>query len=248
MAPRMQALAIVFVLTATMVWAQQAGDAEQPATDTATRRRVIDQLVWDDRVDAANVFVHVDDGAVRLSGIVESYTARLAAGDTVRDVYGVQAVENNLEVSPQQPATTDQYIRIRAVNALELSPSVDEESVDVEVEGGIVILRGTVDSYWRKLLAEDLVEGVPGARSVINELAVVPTDDVRDERIAQEVTDAIDRSAAVSIENVNVRVQDGVVMLSGVASDRAAVDAAFDAARYTQGVVDIENFLAVEGE
>jgi osmotically-inducible protein OsmY len=62
------------------------------------------------------------------------------------------------------------------------------------------------------------------------------------------VTDAIERSAAVSIENVDVRVRDGVVMLSGIVSDRVAVDAAFDAARYTRGVVNVENFLTVEGE
>lgn len=243
---RRQLLVFAFALTALMSWAQEAGTGEPSVTDMAVRRRVIDQLVWDDRVDAANVFVRVEDGSVRLSGTVKSYTARLAAGDAARDVYGVRRVDNNLEVSPEQPATMDQYIRIRAVNALELNPSVNEESVDVEVEGGIVTLRGAVDSYWRKLLAADLVEEVPGARSVVNELAVVADEDVRDAVIAREIMDAVGRTSAVNPEELNVTVDDGLVTLTGVVRSLDAYESVLEAARFTQGVREVRDYLTVE--
>lgn len=244
MVRRMQPLVLVLALAALAAWAQD--DDARPLRDSAVRRRVIDQLIWDDRVNAANVFVRVEDGSVRLSGTVESYTARLAAGDAARDVYGVQAVDNNLEVSPAQPVTMEQYIRLRALNALELNPSVDDASVDVEVEGGIVTLSGTVDSYWRKLLAEDLVAEVRGVRSVVNELAVVADEDVSDAVIAREIMEAVSRTSEASVEDLNVTVDDGVVTLTGVVRSFDAYESVLEAARFTAGVREVRDYLTVE--
>jgi osmotically-inducible protein OsmY len=51
-------------------------------------------------------------------------------------------------------------------------PELDASEIDVEVEGGAVTLRGTVDSSDAKLLAEELVETVTGVREVHNQLKV----------------------------------------------------------------------------
>jgi osmotically-inducible protein OsmY len=51
-------------------------------------------------------------------------------------------------------------------------PELDASEIDVEVEGGAVTLRGTVDSSDAKLLAEELVESVTGVREVHNQLRV----------------------------------------------------------------------------
>jgi osmotically-inducible protein OsmY len=51
-------------------------------------------------------------------------------------------------------------------------PELDASEIDVEVEGGAVTLRGTVDSGDAKLLAEELVESVTGVREVHNQLRV----------------------------------------------------------------------------
>jgi osmotically-inducible protein OsmY len=51
-------------------------------------------------------------------------------------------------------------------------PELDASEIDVEVEGGAVTLRGTVDSGDAKLLAEELVESVTGVREVHNQLKV----------------------------------------------------------------------------
>jgi osmotically-inducible protein OsmY len=51
-------------------------------------------------------------------------------------------------------------------------PELDASEIDVEVVGGAVTLRGTVDSGDAKLLAEELVESVTGVREVHNQLRV----------------------------------------------------------------------------
>jgi osmotically-inducible protein OsmY len=51
-------------------------------------------------------------------------------------------------------------------------PELDASEIEVQVEGGAVTLRGTVDSGDAKLLAEELVESVTGVREVHNQLKV----------------------------------------------------------------------------
>jgi osmotically-inducible protein OsmY len=42
----------------------------------------------------------------------------------------------------------------------------------VEVEEGVVILRGIVRSRWAKFYAQDLATGTPGVVEVVNELRI----------------------------------------------------------------------------
>lgn len=51
-------------------------------------------------------------------------------------------------------------------------PELDASEIEVQVEGGAVTLRGTVDSGDARLLAEELVESVTGVREVHNQLKV----------------------------------------------------------------------------
>jgi osmotically-inducible protein OsmY len=52
-------------------------------------------------------------------------------------------------------------------------PELEATGIEVEVEGGAVTLTGAVDSTDAKLLAEELVESLPGVRHVHNQLTVV---------------------------------------------------------------------------
>ena len=78
-----------------------------------------------------------------------------------------------------------------------------------------------------------------------NKLAVVPTESIKDERIAEDVVDAMDRNASANPEDVNVRVTDGVVTLTGTVTSWRAKTAAYDSALYTYGVVDVVDEINV---
>lgn len=49
---------------------------------------------------------------------------------------------------------------------------LDASNIEVSVDGGNVVLTGTVDGRYEKRLAEDLAEGVSGVRNVENRLRV----------------------------------------------------------------------------
>jgi len=216
--------------------------------DERIKKQVVDSLYWDDRVDAAEVAVSVEDGRVELDGSVPSYTAKLAARDDAWVVDGVKSIDDQLEVSlPSTPSLpSDDDIRDSIQSALRWDPELYSFKIDVDVSAGWVTLEGTVDAYWKKIRAERVITDVWGVLGVTNKLAVVPEGDITDERIAEDIVDAIDRNLNIDVDNVDVKVEEGDVTLTGTVSTLAAKSAAYDAALYTIGVRNVMNNLIVE--
>ncbi len=219
---------------------------------TRTKDQIIndvkDQLVWDAQVDSTDITVSANAaGQVTLEGTVPSFSAKRAAEADAWSVWGVTAVDNQLAVS--YPATggvlTDTEIESSVANVLLWNPAIDSTDINVSAEAGVVTLEGTVDSFWKKVRAEELTSDVIGVLNVVNQLAVVPTEDFIDKDIATDVVDSLKRKVAVNPEDVNVRVSNGVVTISGSVPSFNAWSAAYDSARYTAGVVDVVDQLTI---
>jgi len=187
-------------------------------TEEDIKDDVEEQLYWDDRVNASDVGVTVDDGIVALRRTVPTHFARNAAVFDAMPIAGVTDVTDNLTVSypssTTTPTSTELVADVEAV--LRINPDIDASDIDasdidVEVTGGQVTLDGAVDAFWKKLRAE-----------------------------------ALERNALVEAQDVDVIVEDGVVMLARTVPTRTARQAAYNAARYTLGVVDVHNNLLVE--
>ncbi|MFW6125756.1 MAG: BON domain-containing protein [Chloroflexota bacterium] len=216
--------------------------------DEQVKKAVVDQLYWDSRVNAAEVGVEVADGAVTLKGWVPTLSARRAAETDAYTGAGVRSVNNELVVRhpPGIPQSRDDEISSRALEALRWNPDIDASSIDVSVAAGWVTLEGTVDAYWKKIRAEELVTDVWGVTGVTNALGVVPSESIDDQRIADDIIAALERNIHTDIDSVDVEVNNGVVFLSGVVPDSAAYVAAYHAAHYAAGVVDINNSPRIE--
>ncbi len=216
-------------------------------TDEDIKKDLIDELYWDDRVDAADVKAEIRDGRVILSGTVPTYASRTAAEEDAFAVAGTRDVVNDLTV--KYPIgielPTDAEIESRVTDALRWDVQVDASNIRVNSDARWITLKGTVPSYWQKVKAEDIALGKYGVRGVTNELAVVPTESYTDERIADNVVNAIERSAYVDAADVDVKVSNSVVTLTGTVPDRRALRAATSAARYTPGVIDVINNLVI---
>jgi len=65
--------------------------------------------------------------------------------------------------------------------------------------------------------------------------------------IANDIVRSLEARAAVSADDVNVRVRNGHVMLTGNVTSHAERRSANDAAAFTAGVVDVENRILVSG-
>ncbi len=215
------------------------------------RNDVMEQLAWDTRVDSSSIEVNVVDSTVILSGTVPTYPDRNQAQTDALQVPGVNGVDNRLVVSfpSAYVIPADSEISFNVSSALIWSPSIEATRIHVTVNQGVVTLSGTVDSYWQKHRAEEIVANTAGVTDVRNELTVAPAAPAAaDEDIRKEILAAVERNTSIDVARLNIEVNNGVVTLTGNVNDYAAFRAVEDAARYTSGVLDVNNTLTIDSQ
>lgn len=211
--------------------------------DEEIKRDLVDELYWDYRVDASNVKAEVSGGKVRLTGTVPSYSARNAAVAAAWGIDGVEEVADRLTVRfpPSLVTPTDADIEANARRTLAWNSEVYSAAIDVAVTGGVVRLEGTVDAYWKRWKAEDLVSNLRGVIDVENHLTVAPTESFVDRDVAKDIEAALERNLYIDAEEVTVKVEDGSVTLTGTVPSYYARGRAYDAAALTPGVIEVDN-------
>jgi osmotically-inducible protein OsmY len=216
-------------------------------SDEQIKLDVIDQLKWDSRVDVSKIFVEVAGGTVKLTGSVPSYRMREIAGMDVLDVKGVMYIENDLKVQYGSifVPPSDEQIGLSIEKMLSWDPDIDSDGIEITVNAGNVILRGSVDAIWKKLKAEEMTSNLNGVLNVVNKLAVVPTDTYIDQTISEGIMGALERNIHVNARDINIKVENQIVTLSGNVPSWKAYQAARDAALYTPGVIHVQNNLVV---
>jgi len=217
--------------------------------DEQIKKDVIDQLYWDSRVDASNINVKVDQGRVTLTGTVPTYFANSSAINSVWAVEGIKDLNNKLEIKYPQSSIkpTDDEVKIKVKNRILDSPDIDIKDIEINVDVGWVKLEGSVDAYWKTIYAEDIISKLNGVRGIENKLTVVPSENYLDKNIANKVSDALERNMYVNENKVNVKVEEGVVTLSGNLKSQRAIQEAFESAYHTIGVRDVDDQFLLAG-
>lgn len=116
-----------------------------------------------------SVDADVEDGVVTLCGTVHEEFEGAEAESTVRNLPGVRDVRNAVALEPA-PAAPDVEDAIEA--ALVRAARSDAGAVAVEIEGGIVTLRGSVRSWSEHEVVVAAVRSVPRVRAVDDRLVV----------------------------------------------------------------------------
>lgn len=216
-------------------------------TDEQIKVDIVKQLDWNTSVDASNVKVEVSNGKAVLTGSVNFYANKRAAENSTWLIPTVKEVDNRIVV--KYPTSikipTDGEIKKNAEHAILWDSDVFSLDIDVSVSKGEVILKGTVDAYWKKLHTETIVESILGVTNVVNKLAVVPTDSYSDRIVAENIVSAIDRLSVADAQDIDVKVIDGVVTLSGSVSSWISKRAIENAAEYTAGVINVTSLLTI---
>lgn len=142
---------------------------------------------------------------------------------------------------------TDAQLHKNVVDELMFEPGVDESKVAVAVSRGVVTLSGSVPTYTGKWAAEKAVKRVHGVLGVAEELTVRALPDLlhTDTDIARAARRALDGHVVASQENVQVRVEKGVVTLEGEVESQFQRQNAHDAVAHLLGVRGVSNRVAL---
>ena len=133
-------------------------------------------LTTDGRTKARHISVETQAATVMLRGKVSSTEERAAAEEIARGVSGVAAVSNALQIVPddQRKAVDarDDGIETAIRERLMHDAQLKDAAIKVRSDNSVVTIRGKVSDPKAKSRASDVVRGVPGVRSVRNELGL----------------------------------------------------------------------------
>lgn len=242
-------------------------------SDAAIAAAVRNRLELNPYVKSGSVQVNVDGRTATLSGQVQNLKAKRAAASAASAVYGVDRVRNRLHVSaPVAGGSNERQLESRIVGALAINPVTESYEIGVTVDGGTVDLAGTVDSWFEKGTADDVVAGIRGVREINNRLRVLHTHDrltfdpyvddwsvyaydwyqpdrstvwALDSTIRDEIQDQLWWSPFVDANEVHVSVLNGVATLTGTV-DSAAESRAAQENAFEGGAAGVINHLRVE--
>jgi osmotically-inducible protein OsmY len=224
-------------------------------SDEEIRQDVAERLRWDARVQDGLIEVEVDEGQVRLSGIVGSAAEKRQAGwDSW--VAGVEGVDDSgLEVKwwvgdsdlrhDPTPPKTDAEIAAALGRALGYDPRVPAAGVTPGADGGWVTLRGVVSDLAAKRAAERLARHTTGVVGVTNRIKVRPPDIPSDAELVRDIEGALQKNPYTEAYEIRVEARDGDVSLSGAVETQFEKAEAERVAASVAGVTRVANWLRV---
>ncbi|OMP77673.1 MULTISPECIES: BON domain-containing protein [unclassified Chitinophaga] len=135
-------------------------------------------------------------------------------------------------------------------NAIKWEPLLNVAEIGVTAKDGIVSLTGTVDSYAKKLEAENAAKKVIGVKALVEKIAVkFPNSWIKtDSEVASEVLVALKHNWAIPKDKVMVKVEEGWVTLEGELPWHYQREAAQNAVSYLTGVKGVTNNIQIKLE
>jgi len=213
-------------------------------TDTELKQAVTDELRWLPYLNSAKIGVAVNDGAVMLSGEVDSYPEKLQAEHAAMRVRGVTAIAEELTVRGKWQGAGDQDIAREATDALARAVNVPDGAVTATVHEHVITLSGHVPWDYQRESAARAVRYLKGVTGVNNAIFVKPT--VSASGIRTAISAALVRSAEVDGRAVTVHAgDDGKVRLEGTVHSWHEREVAQRSAWFAPGVTAVVNDLHV---
>jgi len=133
-------------------------------------------------------------------------------------------------------------------NAIRWEPLLNAAEIGVTAKDGVVSLTGVVDSYAKKMEAENAAKKVIGVKAVVEKIEVkFPSSWTKtNAEIANEVLSALKTNWSVPYDKVTVKVEDGWVTLEGELPWNYQREAAKSAVNYLTGVKGVTNNIKIK--
>jgi osmotically-inducible protein OsmY len=246
----------------------------QDLSDTSIATAVEDALSYDPRINSTQVEVSVDGGIATLTGTTPTLEGKRAAAATAHDTVGVWRVINRIKVRADAHRP-DEAIAADVRETLERNPYLEPvDDIGVDVNDGVVTLKGIVSSTFERMEADYAVASIGGVLEVVNKLEVLPPDPYMaydpyvdegrflydldwyiypgastatvksDWEIVEDIRDELFWSPFVDSDDVTVAVDDGIATLTGVVDTFDERRAATENA-FEGGAVAVDNDIQV---
>jgi osmotically-inducible protein OsmY len=216
----------------------------QSILDTDLKEAVVAELSWLPYLNDTKIGVAVNDGAVMLSGEVDSYPEKLQAEHAAMRVRGVTAIAEELTVRGKWQGAGDLDIAREATEALDRAVNLPDGAVTATVHDHAITLSGQVLWQYQRESAARAVRYLKGITAVHNLISVKPVASAAGIRTA--ISAALVRSAEFDGRNITVHAtHDGSVRLEGAVRSQHEREAAQRAAWFAPGVTAVVNDLHV---
>lgn len=217
-------------------------------------------LYRDESADVFQLQVVTDDyGRVALSGSADSAEEAQAAKQAAQRVKGVTFVADKIFIG-KKAKRTDEEIKADVRFALQNDVLIDSDLLSPKVSKQNVKYEGKVGSAQEAMEVSKLTKKVSGVGGVnITSIRVVPkldrsaifkveslSEGYTDKELAKNVEEANYYDTRVFSYNIDVKAKNGVVLLSGVAKDSDAKDAALENAQNTVGVKRVIDRIEID--
>lgn len=209
-------------------------------SDDGITKTIEDELLFARGVVPNDIHVVTLKGVVTLTGRSPTLLEKDRAVNIAKTIKGVRSIVNQIAVDPLW-ARSDKQLQSDAKMALTHDLATDSWETDVDVNHHVATLTGEVDSWREKALAETVVKGVKGIRSIKNNIEIKAKPDFRDDfEIQAEVQEAIEWDALLNDQLINVAVKGGEVQLTGTVGSAAEKKQAYSDA-WVAGVADVDD-------
>jgi osmotically-inducible protein OsmY len=143
---------------------------------------------------------------------------------------------------------SDSQIQKDVIEQLKWEPFLNASEIGVSVKNGIVTLSGQVDSYSKKLSAENAAKKIAGVKAIAEDIqiGVSPAYNKTDTEIAEAVLNALKWHSAVQEEKIKIKVENGNVRLDGEVEWDYQRTSAKSAIENLTGVRSVINLITVK--
>jgi hyperosmotically inducible protein len=221
--------------------------------DAALEAKVRSALALSRRASGLTIDVAAHARIVSLTGRVPTPEVRAIAEAIVADTPGVAGVENRLVVDPKAVANGYETSLLQRIADLETQVSLQERlrgepllagaNLKIEVDQGIVVLRGAVASELEHETARQVAGAAVGAEHVRDELQTLNPERGGGDVLSRRVQFELYSTGAFDLSHLQVHSQAGRVRLEGSVRSEAERLLAARLAAGVPGVREVANEL-----